>query len=270
MNTFRSHLSLVFALVVMLLAIQSVISMQRIVSDYSQKISNEYYIITVSSVELSTKDAKELSSYVDTIENVDSSAAVENIKGDLSAANIALLKVSLPKFYRIKLIKYPSADELKKIEKSFLANKNILRIESFAKNHNNLYSILLLNKTIMTIFSVLIFMIAFLLVVRQMEVWRFRHSERMRIMSIFGAPMWLRSAVLYRLAIIDSIISSSVVSAIFYFLSSDSAIEKYLLAIGLNRITFDMKNDSFLLLVIAFGISILSVVYVIIKSDQDS
>ena len=270
MNTFKSHLSLIFALVVMLLSIQSVISMQRIVTDYEQKISNEYSLIVVSHVEINTSFAKVLSPFVDSVEKIDSSSTVENIKGDLSAANIALLKVSLPKFYRIKLTKYPSSDELKKIESSLLANKNILKIESFAKNHNNLYSMLLLNKTIMIIFSVLIFLISFLLVIRQMEVWRFTHVKRMQIMSIFGAAMWLRSAVLYRLAIIDSVVSSSIVVSIFYYLSNHNKLKEYLLELGLSQITFEIKNDFIVLLLIALSISIASVVYVIIKSDQDS
>lgn len=269
MNTFKSHLSLVFALVVMLLAIQSVVSMQRIINDYAKKIADEYYIVAVSSVEISNDDAKKISKFIDFIELIDSSVAIEEIKGDLSAANIALLKTSLPKFYRVKLTKYPSANELKEVEKALLNTKDILKIESFAKNQNNLYSVLILNKTIITVFSVLIFLIALLLVVRQMEVWRLKHSERMQIMSIFGAAMWLRSAVLYRLAVVDSIVSVFIVALLFYILSSSDKIEKYLLDIGLNKIVFDIKNDLLVLFLVSFGISILSVFYVIIKSEQD-
>ena len=44
------------------------------------------------------------------------------------------------------------------------------------------------------------------LIAKEMRIWQFKHSERMNIMGLFGAPVWLRSAVLFRLAIVDLIV----------------------------------------------------------------
>lgn len=269
MNTLKNHLSLVFALVTMLVAIQSVIGLQHIITDYEKKIAGEYALVIVSKEKLAIENVRLLSHMVASIETIDASRIVDEIKGNLTKNNEELLKASLPHFYRLRLIKYPSAKELKRTVEDLKRNNSIITVESFAKSQNNLYSVLLLNKTVLTIFSVLIFLIAALLVVRQMEVWRFRHSERMQIMAIFGAALWLRSAVLYRLAIIDSVVSTLIVSGFFYFLSTDTATGTYLAELGLGKIRFDFSEDALLLFGVALGISIASVMYVIVKSDEE-
>lgn len=269
MNTLKNHLSLVFALVTMLIAIQSVIALQHIITGYEKKIAKDYSLIIVSKEPLEIGRVRLLSHMVASMEPIDASKVVEEIKGNLTKNNEELLVASLPKFYRLKLIKYPSARELKRTVSDLKRNGDIVTVESFAKSQNDLYSVLLLNKTILTIFSVLIFLIASLLVVRQMEVWRFRHSERMQIMAIFGAALWLRSAVLYRLAIIDSVASTVIVSGIFYFLSTDARTKTYLDELGLGNISFDLGDDGLILFCIALGISVASVFYVIVKSDEE-
>ena len=269
MNTLKNHLSLVFALVTMLIAIQSVIGLQHIITGYEKKIAKDYSLIIVSKEALEIGNVRLLSHMVASMEPIDASKVVEEIKGNLTKNNEELLVASLPKFYRLKLIKYPSARELKRTVSDLKQSGNIVTVESFAKSQNDLYSVLLLNKTILTIFSVLIFLIASLLVVRQMEVWRFRHSERMQIMAIFGAALWLRSAVLYRLAVIDSVVSTLIVSGIFYFLSTDSGTKSYLEEMGLGRIGFTFQSDAVMLFCVALGISVASVMYVIVKSDEE-
>ena len=112
------------------------------------------------------------------------------------------------------------------------------------------------------------FLVAFLLIVRQMEVWRFEHSDRMSIMSIFGAPVWLRSAVLYRLAFVDSIISVLIVGGLFYYLSADSGLSKALVDIGLPNVGYDIIGATLKLFGLSLLISVGSVLYVIIKAED--
>jgi len=61
-------------------------------------------------------------------------------------------------------------------------------------------------------------MVSLFLVIKQMEVWQMAHMERMRIMEIFGAPMMLRSGVLFKMGIVDAIISTIITSMIFVYL----------------------------------------------------
>jgi uncharacterized membrane protein len=49
-----------------------------------------------------------------------------------------------------------------------------------------------------------------------MEVWNFLHAQRMKVMEIFGASLFLRSKVLINMALIDAIISALITSVLFY------------------------------------------------------
>jgi cell division transport system permease protein len=269
MNTIKNHLSLILALISMLIAIQSVISLERMIKDYQQELTNNYSLVIASNVKLTLEKVSTMSPYIISIDKIDSSQTINALKGNLTAANIALLKVSLPKFYKLKLDHYPSAKELKKIERSLIKSRAITKVESFTHSHNQMYELLTLSKSTLMLFSTLIFFIAVLLIVRQMEVWHFKHKERMTIMAVFGAPMWMRSAVLYRLAIIDSIISGILVSLLFSSFTSNSEIVAIIERIGLKEISFSILSDGLLLLCIALFISITSVVFVIMRTETE-
>ncbi|MCK4441244.1 MAG: cell division protein FtsX, partial [Sulfurovaceae bacterium] len=51
-------------------------------------------------------------------------------------------------------------------------------------------------------------------------VWNFLHSERMKIMDIFGASLFLRSRTLIVMAFMDAIISAILASGIFYIIQN--------------------------------------------------
>jgi len=265
---FKNHLSLIFALIVMLLSIQSLSTLTKLSNEYEQKITKNYSIIIVCYTKTTLKELQKISPHIKSIAQITPDKVINSIKKGVSATNLALLKSTLPKFYRLKLDFYPSKKELEKLKKSLEKNKNISRVESFAKTQNIIYKMLILNKTIIGIFAVLVFLIAVLLVIRQMEVWRLKHSQRMKIMAIFGAPLWLRSAMLFRLAVVDSVIASVFVGGVFYYLSYSKEIKTYLEALSISGVEFGAKS-AFVLFLIAITISIFSIVYVIIKSDQE-
>jgi len=62
--------------------------------------------------------------------------------------------------------------------------------------------------------------IGFFLILKQMEVWNFLHAQRMKIMEIFGASLFLRSKVLINMAFIDAVISAFITSFIFYIIQN--------------------------------------------------
>ena len=265
----KNHISLIFALIVMLLSIQSIKTLNQLSSDYEQKITNSYSIVIVSYSKITLKTLQKLYPHIKNVQEISPQKVIDSIKGGISAANLALLKTSLPKFYRIKLDFYPSDKELQDLKKILKKDKNITKIESFSKTQSIIYKMLVLNKLIIFVFAIMIFLIAALLVVRQMEIWRLRHNERMKIMAIFGAPLWLRSAVLFRLCIVDSILASVLVSGFFYYLSSSADIKLYLSELGIGSVGFELGSGFFMLFVMALAISLLSVSYVVIKSDQE-
>jgi cell division transport system permease protein len=62
--------------------------------------------------------------------------------------------------------------------------------------------------------------LGFLLIVKQLEVWKLLHSERMYIMELFGSPFWFKGAALFKIAIIDGIISLFITMGIVLILTN--------------------------------------------------
>ena len=60
--------------------------------------------------------------------------------------------------------------------------------------------------------------VSLFLIIKQMEIWKYAHKERMQVMEIFGAPLMLRSGVLFRVAFVDAIFATIFVSAIFFYI----------------------------------------------------
>ncbi|MBC8236723.1 MAG: hypothetical protein H8E76_00690 [Helicobacteraceae bacterium] len=83
------------------------------------------------------------------------------------------------------------------------------------------------------------------------------HNERMSIMGLFGAPVWLSSAVLFRLSIVDAIIASVITFIIFSYIESSIWISRQFESIGIDVVVFDKVEDFSLLFAIAMSVSVL-------------
>ncbi|MDR2033442.1 MAG: hypothetical protein LBP89_02285 [Helicobacteraceae bacterium] len=270
MRSVRNHLSLIFALSTLLAAFQSFVVFTQITNDYEIALGDEYAIVVVSKKPLELPAIASAAPKAVALERIDSALVLDEVKESLSDTSIAYLKSSMPRFYSLRLSSYPSSAERESIERELSKNDSILRVETFAKAQDKLYKLLVLIKTILLSLAALMFLVAVLLTARQMEVWRFEHSKRMNIMAIFGAPLWLRSAVLYRLAIADSFISALLVGGLFYYISVDSTIKEKLGEVGLGSARYDPFGSTLILLVIALAIALGSALFVIFKSEKNA
>ena len=86
-------------------------------------------------------------------------------------------------------------------------------------------------------------------------------------MGLFGAPYWLKSAPLYKLVIIDSIIASIVVSVIFLYLPYLANFDEVYKSIGINLDNFHFLSDTFMLLLLSITLSVIAVSVTILKQD---
>jgi cell division transport system permease protein len=259
---------LIFALSTLLAAFQSFVVFSQITNDYEIALSDEYAIVLAAKKPLELSAIALLAPRAIALEPIDSSLILNEVKDTLSETNLAYLKNALPKFYSLRLSAYPSSEERETIERQLAKNDSIMRVETFAKTQDKLYKLLVLIKTILLALATLTFIVALLLIVRQMEVWRFEHSKRIGIMAIFGAPLWLRSAVLIRLAIVDSFFSSLIIGCLFYYLSADSTVKILLNEIGLGGIRYDPIFSSFALFGVSLAIALGSVLFVIFKAEE--
>ena len=112
-------------------------------------------------------------------------------------------------------------------------------------------------------------MVTTLLIFKELRIWQFKHSERMNIMGLFGAPVWLRSAVLFRLAIVDAIIASILAFGLFVYISSSLWVQEQFSNIGISVVIYDITNDSILLFTAAMTISILLASFIVLGHKEE-
>lgn len=265
MRSIRTNLSIILPLITLLLSLQSFITIDRVVKSYESKLNSDYSIVIVANSPL-TEDvfSANIPKY-STYEEVKIDDTLEAMKNSISQANLALLKVSIPKFYQIKLSKFPTNDDLKEIENNLKNNSNILKIETFTKSHDTIYKMFLLSENIVGFFAFLLVIVSIFLIIKQIEVWHYQHSTRLYILSLLGASSYMKSKSLFKLAILNSIISSICVGVCFYLLSISKDIIGRVEQLELLNIEFIPYIDFPILLGTSMSVSLLILIVVLVR-----
>ena len=120
------------------------------------------------------------------------------------------------------------------------------------------------------IFAIAIFAVTSLLVLKEMRIWQLQHNERMSIMAMFGAPVWLRSAILFRLSIVDALIASVLAIGTFSYASYLKVGDEQLRTIGIDVLLFDPLNDSSLIIGVALSLSIILATLIVIGHKEEN
>lgn len=196
-------------------------------------------------------------------------SVIKRLNSGITAKNIKLLKLTLPKFYKLTLTHYPSPKQIEKLKQDLLKNRAITKVEDFSHNHDTTYKLLVLFKNVVSLFSIVVFVVTTLLIFKELRIWQFKHSERMNIMGLFGAAVWLRSAVLFRLAIVDAIIASVLAFGLFIYISSSLWVQEQFTNIGINVLIYDVTNDSALLFGVAIVLSILLASLIVLGHKEE-
>jgi cell division transport system permease protein len=265
----KNHISLVVALVSILFSIQVFQIVDRAIEAYKVKLTKNYSLVIVSQ---NTLEAKEIKSKIPAVADVivlSPDNVIKKLNTKISKNNEELLKATLPKFYKLKLATYPTPAEVKKIITKLLKISGVTKVESFAATHDTIYSLLLLFKTVISVLAFTILIVTVLLIFKELRIWQFKHNERMSIMSLFGAPTWLRSAVLFRLAIVDALIASALTFVIFTYIASSSWVSKQLHTIGIDIVIFDTFHDFFTTLSIAVILSVLLAAFIVLGHKEE-
>ena len=266
MKYVRNHIFLIFALVSILFSMEIYSLFNKIVKSYEQKILKNYTIIVVSKEKLNNLKLDNIAN----IEQINISKSLKNLDTQLKSFNLDVNKIkqTLPYFYKLHLKYFPTPASLDNLEKTLLKNPAIKRVESFRQNQNQIYNLLVIIKLVAAIFMFIILFISFLLIIKQLEVWRFEHSERMYIMELFGAPFWFRSAILIKLAFVDSLLSIGFIFIIIEWLQNSSMYENLLSQLGIS-VDINIFYDLSIFFLISLAISIFaSVSVVLMKKDE--
>ncbi len=257
MKSIKNHISLVIALVSILFSMQVFIIVDRSISSYKENLSSNYSVVVVSQKVIVDKDILAIDELLSSVNELSPDNVIARLNTGMSKKNIDLLKLTLPKFYKLKLTRFPTPTEVEKLTKTLLKKKSIIKVENFSSNHDTTYKLLLLFKNVIAVFSISIFVVTVLLIFKELRIWQFQHSERMNVMGLFGAPIWLRSAVLFRLATVDALIASALSFALFSYISTNEIVLGQFRDIGIDLVIFNPLADFLAMLGVAVFISML-------------
>jgi cell division transport system permease protein len=104
------------------------------------------------------------------------------------------------------------------IKQDLLADKNIKKVETFGNSYSSSYRLFSFIKFSLKLFIGFMGVVSIFLIIKQMEIWKYSHKQRMQIMEIFGAPLMLRSGVLFKVAIFDAFIATLITSGFFLYI----------------------------------------------------
>jgi len=269
MKSIKNHLSLVVALVSILFSLQIYIVAERSIDAYKETLATKYSVVAVSEKAVTQKEFNKIDKIIAEVEELDPDRIIEKLSEGISQKNKDLLKVTLPKFYKIHLTHYPSPSEIESLTKSLLRYPSIKKVEDFSHTHDTTYKLLVLFKGVVLVFALSIFVVTTLLIFKELRIWQFKHSERMNIMGLFGAAVWLRSAVLFRLAFVDAVIATIITYAFFTYMASYPAMLEQFSMIGIEIVVFDQLKDLTRLAVVAIGLSTLLATMIVIGHREE-
>ncbi|QSZ42225.1 cell division protein FtsX [Sulfurimonas aquatica] len=269
MKSLKNHLSLVIALLSILFSLQTFIIVDRSITAYKENLANNYSLVVVSQKNLDKATLTAQNSLISDLTMLSPDSVIKKLNTGIAEKNIELLKLSLPKFYKLKLSYYPSPDEINSLTKELQRNKSIIKVETFSRSHDTTYKLLLLFKTVITVFAFLVGVVTVLLISKELKIWQFKHNERMSIMALFGAPTWLRSAVLFRLAIVDAFIATAFSFALFTYISTNDWVKEQFTNIGIEIIVFDPVTDLIIMLGIAMILSTILASFIVLSHKEE-
>ncbi|QFR49623.1 cell division protein FtsX [Sulfurimonas lithotrophica] len=269
MKSVKNHLSLIVALMSILFSIQVFIIVERSIDAYKENLAKNYSVVVVSEKHISQSEFLSIDGLIKKAKELSPDSVIKRLNTGMSEKNIDLLRLTLPKFYKLYLTKFPSPKEIKTLRKNLFLNESITKIEDFSNNHDITYKLLVLFKGVISVFAVVVSIVTMLLIVKELRIWQFKHSERMNIMGLFGAPTWLRSAVLFRLSIVDAIISSILIFLLFLYLSTNKFVLEQFQNININIVIFDRVNDFLLLLGVSLALSVLLATMIVLGHKEE-
>ncbi|KIM10675.1 MAG: hypothetical protein KU37_10355 [Sulfuricurvum sp. PC08-66] len=269
MKSLKSHFSLTLALFAILFSVQTYLVATKIVAHYEERLKKSYTIIVVSHAQLSLETLSSTISGIASFDKLSPDAILESLQEDLTSEQINNLKATLPFYYELKLDFFPRPSQVATLEKKLLNTSGVFQVENFSQRHDQLFSMLVIIKTIMKVFGVLLIVVALLLILKEMRLWQFQHHTRMHIMALFGAPVWLRSAVLFRFAFIDAIIATLLVAMTFMALPYYEPIVLFLEALQISVVFLEWQHEVPLLLAIALIASISLALMVMLRRARN-
>jgi cell division transport system permease protein len=159
-----------------------------------------------------------------------------------------------------------NVSEIESIKKDLETDDRVKKVETFGSSYNSSYNLFSFIKLLIKVFILFMAIVSLFLVIKQMEIWRYAHKERMQVMEILGAPLMLRSGILFKVAFIDALWATLIVSVLFLYAKFSWATQSGIDMITSNQDALFKLTDIAILLVVALLIVIVAVFSVVASS----
>ena len=218
MKFIRNHLMFIFPLMAILLGLEFYLVFERTTNTNEKGLKEGYSMLVVTKEPMEISDFQTLNSHISSVEKIEREGIVTEVVKGVSKSSSEKILAALPYFYNLGLDTYIHTSGLEAIKKDLETDENIKKVETFGTTYQSNYRLFSFIKLILKVFIGFMAVVSLFLIIKQMEIWKYAHKERMQVMEIFGAPLMLRSGVLFRMAFMDAILSTMLVSGIFFYI----------------------------------------------------
>ena len=208
----------ILPLMAILLGIEFYLVFDRTTDSYEKGLKEGYSMLVVTKKPMELSALKALNMHISTSEKIKRENIVSEIAKGVSQSSSKEILAALPYFYNVGLDSYLHTSGLEKIKADLEADENIKKVETFGSSYSSAYRLFSFIKFTLKLFIVFMGVVSLFLIIKQMEIWKYAHKQRMQVMEIFGAPLMLRSGVLFKVAIADAFIATILTSVVFLYI----------------------------------------------------
>jgi cell division transport system permease protein len=239
-----------------LLGIEFYLVFDRTTDSYEKGLKEGYSMFVVSKKPMTLAAFKLLNPHIDSSETIKRKDVLKDIVKGISKNNEKEILKALPYFYNVRLDSYVNTSELEKIKADLESNADVKRVETFGSSYSSAYKLFAFIKFTLKLFIGFMGIVSLFLIIKQMEIWKYAHKRRMQVMEIFGAPLMLRSGILFKVAIADAIVATLITAMIFLYIKFEWAAR--------SGIDIMMKNQEELFKTSDIGILLGSALFIVI------
>jgi len=269
MKSIKNHLMFILPLMAILLGVEFYLVFDRTTDSYAKGLKEGYSMLVVSKTPVTITQLKSLNKHISSSEKIQRQEIVTEIAKGVSKTNEKKILNALPYFYSVQLSEYVGTSKLADIKKDLESDENIKRVETFGSAYSSSYKLFTFIKLSLKIFIIFMAVVSLFLIIKQMEIWKYAHRQRMQVMEIFGAPLMLRSGVLFKVSIIDALMATVFTSLFFLYLKFQWAANSGIDMMLENKEELFKLTDIVILLVVALLIVILAVYSVVFTTKGE-
>lgn len=265
----KRFLSFSLPLIIMLFSFSIYVSISKMITKYETTINSDYSIVLVTAAPITEEEIKKYSSVdLKELKPLSREKILNDLKNELTDGSYALLEVKLPYFFTISLNKFPTSSMLEKIKKDLLSINGVKSVETFSKDHDNVYSLFLFIETVsMTMF---VFMVIFTLfiIANQINIWFYEHYERLQIINLHGGSLLYGAKPIIKMALVSALFAAMVVLGSVYYIHENTQLiftPEIAKLISQNTIEYSLIEVSFVF-ILSIVISFVTVFGVLIKN----